>query len=125
MADPVYSSTWELVEDTLDYEYRNKTTAVLGANLIVSTSAQRREVRTKVYQATILDGSNELPAPSYQAGDSHIDANPENLSPVGNGADKWHCDGVHYAKSLSQPLSRSVRVTWVKRSSWATYEQEN
>lgn len=123
MADPTFGANWELVEDSIEYEYRNKTSAFLAANLIVTTTPQRREVRTKVYEATIRDGLNEVPAPSYEAGDSHVSANPESLSPVGNNTGKWHCDGIHYAKSLSQPLSRTARVTWVKTGAWQDYDE--
>lgn len=118
MASPRYASAFELVRDVMDWEYGNRTTVVVGANSIVSRVPQRRYVRTKIYEASILDGTGEVPAPSYCAGDSYISANPENLSPVGTGAGKWRLDHVDYGKQLSVPRSRKVAVTWVKKGAW-------
>lgn len=123
MANPTYISNFELVDDVVDYEYRNKSTIIGGANLIVTTQPERRYVRTKTYMATIKDGVNEIPAPSYQAGNSYITANPENLSPVGNNVEQWHCDNVTYSKGLSQPCSRQVKVVWVYKGAWVTYSE--
>lgn len=124
MTAPSYYANWELVEDTIEYEYRNKITASVSANIIVIKTPQRREVRSKTYEATIQDafGTNETPAPSYLSGDSKITANPENLSPVGNNANHWHCDNISYTKELSVPVSRHIRLTWVKMGDWEQYD---
>ena len=125
-SSPVYSSTWELVEDTVEYEYRNDY-IIAGGGVVPSILRypKRRAVRCKTYEATILDDvehpETEIPAPSYQAGDTYIYANPENLSPVGNAYDQWKCDNVTYTKELSVPLSRVVRITWRKDSAWEDY----
>lgn len=118
MADPTFASNWELTRDVMDWEYRTKTAAVVASNILVVSTPQRRYVRSKTYEATILDGTGEIPAPSYTAGDTYISANPESLSPVGTGAGKWHLDNVDYGKTLSQPESRTVRITWVKTGAW-------
>ena len=118
MSDPVYASNWELTRDVMDWEYRTRTVAAVSINITVVSTPQRRYVRSKTYEATILDGVGEIPAPSYTAGDTYISANPESLSPVGTGAGKWHLDNVDYGKTLSQPESRTVRITWVKTGAW-------
>lgn len=117
MTAPTYYANWELVEDTSEYEYKYRTYFILN---YVSVRLIRRKVRSKTYEATIQEtpGVTELPAPSYLAGNTDIEANPENLSPVGSGPNEWHCDNVSYSKSLSVPLSRSIRVTWVRNGVW-------
>lgn len=125
MSNIAYYANWELVEDTIEYEYRNKITASVSANIIVIKTPQRREVRSKTYEATIQDvGGAEIPTPTYLAGDSYIDANPENFTPqqIGTEAGKWHCDNISYTKELSVPVSRHIRVTWVKNGQWEQYD---
>jgi len=122
---PDYASVWELVEDNTDYEYRNFTTVILGAGLVIDTQQQRRKIRSKTYAASIKDGNNEIPAPDYLAGLNSIEANPENLSPVGTADNQWHCDNISYTKELSVPLSRNVRVTWVINGVWENIEDQS
>lgn len=122
MANPTYAANWELVQDDISYEYRNKVFGAGGASIIVVTTPQRRMIRTKTYEANIKDGSNEVPAPSYLAGDNYITANPENLSPVGTQTGKWHLEAVSYSKGLTQPCSRTIRVTWSKDYAWEDIE---
>lgn len=127
---PQYSANWELVEDTVEYEYRNDYIIIGGGPFpVITRYPKRREVRCKTYEATILDVQKEhpsdpdpeVPAPSYESGDAYISANPENLSPVGTAWGQWKCDNVTYTKELSVPLSRVVRITWRKDGLWEDY----
>ena len=118
-----YYANWELVEDTIEYEYRNHIFVAVSANINIVKTPQRRQVRSKTYEATITDGVNEVPAPSYLAGDSYVLVNPENLTPTGTETGKWHCDNIVYTKELSVPVSRHIRVTWVKNGLWEQYDE--
>ena len=122
---PQFSANWELVEDTVEYEYRNDYIVIGGGPVpVITRYPKRREVRCKTYEATIQDVISEtvedpeVPAPSYESGNAHIYANPEGLSPVGNLVGQWRCDNVSYTKELSMPLSRVVRITWRKDGTW-------
>ncbi len=120
-----YYSDYELVADTIEYEYRNKVNIIYTQlNIAVWKVPQRRQVRTKVYEATIQEdcSESELPAPSYLAGNSYVEVNPESLSPIGTKAEQWHCDNISYTKELSVPLSRVIRITWVKEGAWTKYD---
>lgn len=122
---PVFGSNWELVSDEISYEYRNKVFGTASINIIVVTTPQKRMIRTKTYEANILDGSSEVPVPAYLAGDSYISANPESLSPVGNSTGQWHINNISYSKELSQPCSRRIRISWVKVYTWETITESN
>ena len=128
-SSPEYSAQWELVEDTVEYEYRNDYIIIAGGTVpSITRYPKRREVRCKTYQATIKDTITdgvldpELPAPSYESGDAHVYANPENLSPVGTTWGHWKCDNISYTKELSVPMSRVVRITWRKDGLWEDYD---
>lgn len=129
MSNPTYYSNWELVEDTIEYEYRNRVIVAVSAVISMVKIPQRRKVRSKTYEATIADvfGSDETPAPSYLAGDTNQfdNYNPENFTPeqIGTEAGKWHCDNISYTKELSVPVSRHIRVTWVKMGEWEQYDE--
>ena len=125
MSEPTYYSNFELVEDNVEFEYKTYYTYIAGGtNLVIIRQPKRRKIRSKTYAATIQDtGSNEIPAPSYLAGSSTLEPNPENLSPVGNRTGQWRCDNVSYTKELSVPLSRVIRVTWVKTYSWEDVDE--
>lgn len=121
-----YYSQWELVQDVAEPQYRTYVTAIAGNPPVVVTTRRRRVVRSKTYQATIRDGAGgELPAPSYLAGNAHVEPNPEGLSPVGNMAGEWHCDNVTYTKEQSVPMSRVMRVTWVSNGAWQVIDESS
>ena len=131
-SSPQYSANWELVEDSVEYEYRTDYVIIAGGAVpSITTYPKRREVRCKTYSATIKDSITngvmdpETPAPSYEAGNAHITANPESLSPVGKNAGQWYCDNISYVKELSVPLSRSVRVTWRRNGVWEEYDESS
>lgn len=118
----------ELVEDTIKYETRRRTYAVLTSNIYVRTFYQSRKIRTKKYEGTIRDvvpGKAELPVPSYLAGGKTVELNPENL-PEGHGVKQWHLIDVQYTKTLSEPLSRRYTVTWESYvTGWETDESDS
>lgn len=123
---PVYSSNWELVSDEISYEYGNRVFGSASINIIYVKIPRKRMIRTKTYEATILDAkTNEVPAPAYLAGDLYVFANPENLSPVGNDTNQWHCDNISYSKELSLPCSRRIRISWVKVYPWQTIDESD
>ena len=115
------------MEDSTEYEYKYRLIVVLTTSIYITKHLIRRKIRSKTYEATIQEDPNtpELPAPSYLAGNSDIEANPENLSPVGPGTEEWHCDNVSYTKEISVPLSRNVRVTWVKNGAWEVIDESD
>lgn len=136
MADneqPTYDfyAKMELVEDTIKFENRRRTYAVLTSNIYVRTFYQYREIRTKKYEGTFHDihpdnvGLEELPAPPYLAGNNTVILNPENLT-VGHGVGQWHLIDVQYTKTLSEPLSRRYTVTWESyQTGWIVESQES
>lgn len=126
---PDFVCQLELIEDTIEYEYRNS--IYWGPSGLIKTP-QRREVHTKTYEGTVKDkqGRNvtEVPQPDWldtYFGQADSSLNPGNLSPLGNDANKWHIDNKSYTHELSTPLSRVVRIVWVKNSAWAAYETNN
>ena len=39
--------------------------------------------------------------------------------------DQWHPVDIQYSKTLSEPLSRRMRVTWEKFGPWFGYDDES
>lgn len=111
---PACYSELELVEDSIKYETRRRTYAVLTSNIYVKTVYQTRKIRTKKYECTFKDvdpAYREAPAPSYLRMNKTVEVNPEGL-PEGHGTGEWHLIDVQYVKVLSEPLSRRYTVTW-------------
>lgn len=128
MSTPTYYSTWELIDYKVQYELRKKTFLLRGYAQQLGIWTQARPVLLKTYEATIQDvdpAVAELPCPSYVAGTSIINANPENLSPVGWETGQWHLISMDYTKSLSDPMTRHVKVTWEQKGNWVTIEDES
>ena len=124
MSAPSYYSQYELVEDNVEYEYKTEYAYIAGGqNLVIIKTSRRRRIRSKTYEATIQDGVNEVPVPSYLSGSTLLEPNPESLSPIGNGTNQWHLDNVSYTKELSQPLSRVIRVTWAMTYAWEDVDE--
>ena len=127
---PAYKwySNLELVEDSIKFETRRRTYAVLTSNIYVRTVYQQRQIRTKKYEGTFRDvdpNVSEEPAPTYLAGNNTVILNPENLT-EGGGIGQWHLIDVQYTKVLSEPLSRRYTVTWESYATgWTTIEQES
>ena len=127
---PAYTwySNLELVEDSIKFETRRRTYAVLTSNIYVRTVYQQRQIRTKKYEGTFRDvdpNVSEEPAPTYLAGNNTVILNPENLT-VGGGIGQWHLIDVQYTKVFSEPLSRHYTVTWESYATgWQTVEQES
>jgi hypothetical protein len=124
---PTYYSQPELISDTIEFEYRNKVLIVVTTGFYVFKTPQKRSVRTKTYECSVVENPAvaELPAPSYVAGDNYIQLNPESLSPVGNDTGSWHCDEVVYEKTQSEPYTRKMRFVWVKNGGWTDYDGSN
>lgn len=126
--EPTYYAQAELTEDTIKYEQRRKTYAVLTSNVYVRTFWQYRKIRTKKYECTFRDldpSESELPAPSYLAGNSIVEMNPENLA-TGYGTGQWHIIDVQYTKTLEEPLSRRYTITWESYlTGWTLFDEES
>lgn len=120
-----YIGQLELVDDTVDYEYRTHTIALVSRNVIIIREPQRRRIRTKIYEAVVEEDPNNLslPAPEYVAGLNMPEPNPENLSPVGSGLNCWHLEKVQYTKTLSEPLSPRLQAIWVYRYDWQSMDE--
>lgn len=120
-------SLWELVEDKTTYETRKKTFTYVSNYIAIVSTKQGRPVRQKTYECTIREDPDvaELPAPSYLAGNNELLPNPENLRPRGWMTDQWHPVDIQYTKTLSEPLSRRMRVTWEKFGPWFGYDDES
>jgi len=125
MSDPTFYSDWELVEDNVEFEYKTYYSYIAGGtNLIILRQPKRRKIRSKTYCATIQEDPTTYEiAPSYLAGSTTYQPNPESLSPVGNRIGQWRCDNVSYTKELSVPYSRVIRVTWVMTYSWEDVDE--
>ena len=125
---PTYYADMELVEDSIKFETRRRTYAVLTSNIYVRTVYQQRQIRTKKYEGTFRDvdpAVAEVVAPTYLAMNNTVILNPESLT-VGGGTGQWHLIDVEYTKVLSEPLSRRYTVTWESYvTGWTTIEQES
>ena len=118
----------ELTEDTIKYEKRKRTIAVVSLVITVRSSWQSRWIRTKKYECTIRDvdpSEAELPAPTYMAGNNHIELNPEGLAPLGYDVNEWHMIDCQYTKVLDEPLSRRYSITWEQYGPWFTLEEDS
>ena len=118
----------ELTEDVIKYEKRRRTVAIVAANIYVHTYWEHRRIRTKKYEGTIRDvnpATAELPTPTYLAGNSIVELNPEPLSPVGWQTDQWHLVDTQYTKNLEEPMSRRYSVTWEQIGDWEPLEDES
>lgn len=127
-APPTWAAQLELTEDTIKYERRRRTVAIISANGYFHTYWDQRRIRSKKYEGTIRDvdpAVAELPAPAYLAGDNIIELNPESLSPPGYGTGQWHAIDVQYTKNLEEPMSRRYSITWEQYGAWETIEQES
>ena len=96
---------YDLVSQQEQFEYRR------GAFL---NGYKRRSVTTMTWEATLQDQIPEDPNSHDQGYPGS--QNPGNLST----SDGWRLYSVEYSKSLSQPLSKVVRETWIKTGSWET-----
>ena len=128
--EPEYSfyASLELTEDTIKYERRRRTVAVISGNGYFHSYWDQRRIRSKKYEGTIRDvdpAVAELPAPAYLAGNSIVELNPENLSPLGYQTNQWHAIDVQYTKNLEEPMSRRYSITWEQYGAWETIEQES
>ncbi len=96
-----------LIDISQDYEeryaYQWEVTPGSPSQMTYTRTLMRRTVETRIYVAALPD--NE-PFPGI--------VNPDNLSP----ADGWHPQNVRMPRQRAQPLSKSVRETWVKYGSW-------
>lgn len=132
LANIPFATTWVLVEDNTECEYR--------INIAFSPAAldkvpKRRIVRSKTYEATFVDQENDpTVVPAYindilsgnvtSSGSTIANyPNPENLSPTGVNKNQWHIDDKSYTKEISTPMTRRIRITWVMQGDWTNYNE--
>lgn len=103
---------YQLVEESEEYEYRNS--YFFYAGTLVSNHLWRRSVHTKTWEATPTDAVSGSPSQyNYEQGYPGS-VNPGNLQYT----DGWRLQSVEYTKSISTPLSKDVRETWVLYGNW-------
>lgn len=109
----IYAYTnYTLVDEHEEFEYRNS--YFFYAGQLVSNHLYRRSFHTKTWEATPTDAIAGSPA-EYNHEQGYPGAqNPGNLSE----ADGWRLQSVEYSRAISQPMSKSVRETWIKYGAW-------
>ena len=114
-----FNTGYELVEDNTEYEYRTIWTFIGGTAI---PTYKRRKFQTKTYEAILTESfTNEPTAYNHNAvipdgSQEHPYPNPDSLDLT-----KWKVQSCEYTKSLSTPLSRDVRVTYIRQWDWETY----
>lgn len=109
----IYAYTnYTLVEEREEYEYRNSYFFYAGS--LVSNHLYRRSIHTKTWEATPTDAIAGAAA-QYNHDQGYPGAqNPGGLS-INDG---WRLQAVEYTRSLSTPMSKNVRETWIKTGDW-------
>lgn len=118
-----YQSGYTLVEQNTEYEWKTKYTFI-GA--VVIPSYYRRKFVTKTYEALLTEAlDNE---PSRYNHDANIPTEADAKTVVGDqsisGSD-WKLQAIEYTKSLSTPLSRDCRITFIRQYSWEHIDQSS
>jgi len=113
-----YQNGYTLVEDNTEYEYRS-TWYFHGALPI--ESRWYRKFETKTYEATLTEYLTGEGVPSAYNHDANIPTESNAKTLIGDlaiqGAD-WKLQSIEYTKSLSTPLSRDIRITYIKQGNW-------
>lgn len=111
-----YQSSYTKVEQNTEYEYRTKYYFHAG---IPIPSYYRRKFETRTYEATLTE---KLPNGSGQYDhDAAIPTEANAKTVVGDNeisGDAWKLQSIEYTKSLSTPLTRDIRITFIKHYSW-------
>lgn len=107
-------TNYTLVEENEEFEYRHWY-FWYGGTLSVHV-IKRRSIHTKTWEATPTDAIDGAPA-AY----NHEQGYPGSVNP-GNLSTPWMLQSVEYTKSISTPLSKDVRETWVCYGAWETIE---
>ncbi len=135
LANIPFATTWVLVEDNTECEYRNN---ISWSPAGLFKNPKRRIVRSKTYEASFVDDENDpVVVPTYindiltgsitDAGGYQIlnYPNPENIPSASIGVNKnqWHIDDKSYTKEISTPMTRRIRITWVMQGDWTDYNE--
>ena len=108
---------YELVEQSEEFEYRHY--YFYFAGYLVEHKLKRRSVTTMTWEATLQDGNIPEASQAYNHEQGYPGSvNPGNLSE----ANGWRLQSVEYTKSLSVPMSKDVRETWVRTGPWEVVE---
>ena len=118
-----YQSGYTLVEQNTEYEWKTKYTFI-GA--VVIPSYYRRKFETKTYEAILTEA---LPSePTQYNHDANIPTEA-NAKTVVNDSDisssEWKLQAIEYTKSLSTPLSRDCRITFIRQYAWEHIDQSS
>lgn len=130
-----FATEWTLVEDNTECEYRNN---ISWSPAGLFKNPKRRMVRSKTYEASFVDKDNDndivpqyindILSGSITDAHGHTIANYPNPEPtiitdVGVNVGEWHIDEKSYTKSISTPMTRTVRITWVMRTNWEDFDE--
>jgi len=96
MAASDLMAQWTLVQHNTSFEYTYS-----GWAPVITL---RREVETKTWECTIKDDSSWEPSASD---------NPGGLD------NTWKLESCEYSRTLSQPLSKTGRITYTKKGAWS------
>lgn len=107
---------YELVEQAEEFEYKHKYFYYLG--FLIEHKLMRRTLTTMTWEATLQDAISGAPSAYNHNQGYPSSVNPGNLSE----AQGWRLQSVEYTKSLSVPMSKDVRETWIKTGQWEVVE---
>jgi hypothetical protein len=117
--DSVYKyAGYELVEESEEYEYRNRYYFHGGSAF---KDIRRRKIHTKTWEATLTDDCGEVKAYKHDQGYPGA-VNPGDFNVQ---TSNWRLQAVEYTKSLSQPMSKVVRETWIEIGNWETVDESD
>lgn len=111
-----YQTTWTLVECQTEYEW--KTTWYFHGGTPIP-SQYRRKFETRTYEAILTEELPNEPSAYYHNSDIPTEDNAKTL--VNDSAiagDDWKLQSIEYTKSLSTPISRDCRITFLKQYAW-------
>ena len=104
---------YQIVEETEEYEYKHY--YFYFAGYLAIHKLRRRSVHTITWEATLQDGNIPEASQAYNHEQGYPGSvNPGNLSE----GDGWKLQSVEYTRSLSVPLSKTVRETWARTGAW-------
>lgn len=113
------------VERNTEYEYKS-TFYFHGAEPI--ESKYYRKFETVTYEATLTEKLDDVHDAKYNENASvpdedHLPTFPENNNtPSATG---WKLQSIEYTKSLSTPLTRDCRITFIKQGNWIKITNNN
>ena len=118
-----YQDEYTLVEQNTEYEWKTKYTFI-GA--VVIPSYYRRKFVTKTYEATLTEA---LPSePTKYNHDANIPTETDAKTVVGDSdisGSEWKLQAIEYTKSLSTPLSRDCRITFIRQYAWEHIDESS